>query len=57
MHFNGDKFECIRFWSKNQVAPNFDYLGPDGRKIDVKKTLKELFYPLTCPSDCKLRKL
>ena len=30
MHFNGEKFECIRFWPNNTAAPEFDYKGPDG---------------------------
>ena len=42
MHFNSDKFECIRFWPRKPLAPNFEYLGPDGEKIEVKDTLKDL---------------
>ena len=33
MHFNSDKFECMRLWS---------YLGPDGNVIEVKQSLKDL---------------
>ena len=42
MHFNGDKFECIRFWPNNTAAPEFDYQGPDGESIQVKDSLKDL---------------
>ena len=42
MHFNGDKFECLRLWPKNSSAPDYDYLGPDGEPIEVKDSLKDL---------------
>ena len=40
MHFNGDKFECLRLWPKPSNAPGFDYLGPNGEIIEVKPSLK-----------------
>ena len=42
MHFNGDKFECLRLWPKNSPAPDYAYLGPDGEPIEVKESLKDL---------------
>ena len=42
MHFNGDKFECLRFWPNPALAPEFDYVGPDGSNIEVKDNLKDL---------------
>ena len=42
MHFNGEKFECIRFWPNNTAAPEFDYKGPDGETIQIKESLKDL---------------
>ena len=35
VHFNSDKFECMRFWP-NSSMPEFDYEGPDGDVIEVK---------------------
>ena len=42
MHFNADKFECLRFWPNPTLAPDYEYLGPDGQAIEVKETLKDL---------------
>ena len=42
MHFNGDKFECLRLWPNPTLAPDFDYVGPDGSTIEVKDNLKDL---------------
>ena len=42
MHFNRDKFECIRFWANPNDMPQCDYLGPDGEPIEVKQSLKDL---------------
>ena len=43
MHFNGDKFECLRFWPSNtSTAPEFEYKGPAGEVIEVKNNLKDL---------------
>ena len=42
MHFNADKFECIRLWPSSSKMPDFDYLGPNGEVIEVKPTLKDL---------------
>ena len=42
MHFNSDKFECIRFWPNQTDIPQFNYLGPDDEPIEVKQNLKDL---------------
>ena len=42
MHFNSDKFECIRFWPNHSDIPEFDYHGPDDEVIEVKESLKDL---------------
>ena len=41
MHFNADKFECMRLWPNPSLAPDYDYLGPDGEVIEVKPSLKD----------------
>ena len=42
MHFNGDKFECLRLWPRSTLTPDFNYLGPSGEAIEVKDSLKDL---------------
>ena len=42
MHFNSDKFECLRFWPGSGGPPTYDYRGPDNGTIEVKETLKDL---------------
>ena len=42
MHFNADKFECLRFWAKPGDAPDFKYLAPDNAEIEVKPHLRDL---------------
>ena len=42
MHFNGDKFECLRICPGKSNPTDFDYLGPDGESIEVKDSLKDL---------------
>ena len=42
MHFNADKFECLRFWAKQEDAPVFKYLAPDHAEIEVKPHLRDL---------------
>ena len=42
MKFNGDKFECIRYWSDPNQAPDFQYLGPDSCPIQLKSDLRDL---------------
>ena len=42
MHFNADKFECLRFWAKPGDAPDQHYLAPDGAEIEVKSHLRDL---------------
>jgi hypothetical protein len=39
VHFNADKFECMRLWPNPSLAPDYDYLGPDGEVIEVKPSL------------------
>ena len=55
MHFNNDKFECMRIWSKPSSAPDFDYLGPDGEEIVVKQSLKDLGVHLNSDLTFKLQ--
>ena len=42
MHFNADKFECLRFWARPEDAPDFSYLAPDDVNIAVKSSLRDL---------------
>ena len=42
MHFNGDKFECLRFFSKPGDAPDCVYVAPNNAEIEVKSNLKDL---------------
>ena len=42
MHFNNDKFECMRLWPNSSSTPHFDYLGPGGEVIEVKENIKDL---------------
>ena len=42
MHFNTDKFECLRFWVRQGDAPDFKYLAPDSLEIKVKSHLRDL---------------
>ena len=42
MHFNTDKFECLRFWSQTGDAPAHQYLAPDNVPIQVKPHLRDL---------------
>ena len=55
MHFNGDKFECMRLWPKPSNAPDFDYLGPNGEVIEVKPSLKDLGVHLSSDLSFKLQ--
>ena len=55
MHFNGDKFECLRFWPNPSIAPKFDYLGPDGEVIEQKESLKDLGVYLSSDLSFKLQ--
>ena len=40
MHFNADKFECLRFWAKQGDAPEYSYHSPDNNIIQVKPHLR-----------------
>ena len=42
MTFNSDKFECMRYWADPEVAPSFQYHGPDDQPIQVKTNLRDL---------------
>ena len=42
MHFNSDKFECLRFWPGSGSPPDYHYKGPDNSDIEVKPNLKDL---------------
>ena len=55
MHFNGDKFECLRLWPNPSLAPDFDYVGPDGATIEVKDSLKDLGIYLSSDLSFKLQ--
>ena len=55
MHFNGDKFECLRLWPNQSNAPEHDYLGPDGEIIEVKDSLKDLGVYLSSDLSFKLQ--
>ena len=54
MHFNGDKFECLRLWPNATNAPDCDYLGPNGEVIEVKPNLKDLGVHLSSDLSFKL---
>ena len=55
MHFNSDKFECIRFWPNQTDMPQFDYLGPDDEPIEVKQSLKDLGVQISADLSFKLQ--
>jgi hypothetical protein len=42
MHFNADKFECLRFWAHPGDAPDHQYLAPANVPIQVKPHLRDL---------------
>ena len=46
MAFNGDKFECLRYWPDPDIGAvftaEFPYLDEDGKLIQEKTTLKDL---------------
>ena len=41
MHFNADKFECLRFCGKPQSNPEYKYLAPDNAEIQVKSRCRD----------------
>ena len=55
MHFNSDKFECIRFWANQTDMPQCDYLGPDDEPIEVKQSLKDLGVQISADLSFKLQ--
>ena len=42
MIFNSDKFECLRYWPKENTKPDFTYKSPDGTEIEEKEHLRDL---------------
>ena len=42
MVFNCDKFECLRYWPKQDSKPDFSYRSPDGTKIEERDHLRDL---------------
>ena len=54
MHFNGDKFECLRFWPGSGEPPEYQYQGPDGSEIEVKKDLRDLGVQISSDLSFKL---
>ena len=55
MHFNSEKFECLRLWPGNTSAPEFDYLGPDDQPIQVKPSLRDLGVHLSSDLSFKIQ--
>ena len=55
MHFNSDKFECMRLWPNPSITPEYEYLGPDGNAIEVKESLKDLGVYLSSDLSFKLQ--
>ena len=41
MHFNSDKFECIRYWPGRDI-PQYPYKSPEGDDIEEKVHIKDL---------------
>ena len=54
MHFNSDKFECLRFWPGSGNQPVFQYKGPDGKEIEIKKDLRDLGVQISSDLNFKL---
>ena len=54
MHFNSDKFECLRFWPGRDEPPTFHYKGPDNNDIEVKSDLRDLGVQLSSDLSFKL---
>ena len=54
MHFNSDKFECLRFWPGAGAPPTFEYKGPDNDVIEVKDNLRDLGVQLSSDLSFKL---
>ena len=42
MHFNSDKYECIRYWPGNSGIPQEHYKSPEGEEIEEKVHIKDL---------------
>ena len=46
MHFNSDKFECIRYWPGSDI-PQYQYKSPEGDDIEEKINIKDLVIHLS----------
>ena len=61
LHFNADKFECIRLWPTTSNIPDYDYLAqvvPGARgsiELEVKPSLKDLGVHLSSDLSFKLQ--
>ena len=42
MHFNGDKFECLRFCANQGEVPDYQYMAPNNIPIEIKPHLRDL---------------
>ena len=42
MQFNSSKFECLRYFAVQEKAPDYQYLSPDNKPIQVKSDLRDL---------------
>ena len=55
MHFNSDKFECLRFWPGCGTPPAYQYKGPENNEIEVKAHLKDLGVQVSSDLSFKLQ--
>ena len=55
MHFNSEKFECLRFWPGSAAPPVYKYRGPDKNEIEVKNDLKDLGVQISSNLSFKLQ--
>ena len=42
MKFNSTKCECLRYWTDQDKAQEFQYPAPDKKEIEVKADLRDL---------------
>ena len=42
MHFNADKFECLRFCANQGDVPDYQYMAPNNIPIEIKPHLRDL---------------
>ena len=55
MHFNSEKFECLRFWPGSSTPPAYQYKGPENNEIEVKTHLKDLGVQVSSDLSFKLQ--